>query len=203
MITIAYYGVGNIGSLCNMLQLLGAEVQVATDPAQLADARKVILPGVGAFDAAMESMRRTGMDTAVVRFARETGRPVLGICLGMQLMTKGSEEGRLPGLGLVDATTELLRFAQPGVKVPHMGWNTILPRGGHPLCEGLDDQSRFYFAHSYYVRLERPDDTLFTTNYAGTEFTSAFARDNVCGVQFHPEKSHRFGKILLKRFIEL
>ncbi|MHC1753263.1 imidazole glycerol phosphate synthase subunit HisH [Humidesulfovibrio sp.] len=203
MITVVHYGMGNIGSLCNMIHILGEEVHVATTPEELATAEKIILPGVGAFDTAMESMERSGLGAALKSLMQEKNLPLLGICLGMQLLTKGSEEGRRPGLGLVEAETVRFRFADPEIKVPHMGWNTVCVHGQHPLCSELNEHSRFYFVHSFYVHLEQAQHALFTTNYGGSDFVSGFAKGTVFGVQFHPEKSHRFGKTLLKHFIEL
>ena len=126
--------------------------------------------------------------------------PLLGICLGMQLLTRGSEEGELPGLGLVPADT--VRFRVEGLKVPHMGWNTLTSWSAHPLWATLPEHPKFYFVHSYHARCDSPDDVLARTRY-GDEFDSAIGRDNVMGVQFHPEKSHRYGMQVLKRFAEL
>ena len=199
MITIVDYGTGNLGSIRNMLKKLGFDSRIGGDPASIADAEKLILPGVGAFDAGMESLERSGMIPALNKRVLEDRVPVLGICLGMQLMAKSSAEGRRPGLGWVDA--EVLRF-RPGpraLKIPHMGWNRVQPVRGSPLTDGLPDEPRFYFVHSYHARCLRESDVLLTTLY-GEPFHSAFASGNVYGVQFHPEKSHKFGMALLGNF---
>lgn len=201
MITIVDYGMGNLGSIRNMLKKIGVEAQISADPEVVARAGKLILPGVGAFDAGMENLARSGLQPVLDERVRDAGVPTLGICLGMQLMTRRSDEGTKPGLGWIDA--EALRF-EPGaaaLKVPHMGWNRVHLRREAALVADLPDEPRFYFVHSYYVRCRREDDVLLTTPY-GPDFHSGVQRDNVWGVQFHPEKSHRFGMQLLRNFAE-
>ena len=199
MITIVDYGMGNLGSIRNMLKRIGFESCISADPEAIAGAERLILPGVGAFDAGMENLEAAGVIPALNKRVLEDRIPVLGICLGMQLMAKGSAEGRRAGLGWVDA--DVLRF-QPGpqsLKVPHMGWNRVQPVRSSPLTDGLPEEPRFYFVHSYYARCRRAGDVLLTTVY-GETFHSAFASGNVYGVQFHPEKSHKFGMALLGNF---
>ena len=198
-VTIVDYGMGNLGSIRNMLKKIGFESRISNDPAAIASAEKLILPGVGAFDAGMENLEEAGLLPALNKRVLEERVPVLGICLGMQLMAKSSAEGRRAGLGWVDA--EVLRF-EPGpraLKVPHMGWNRVQPLRASPLTDGLPEEPRFYFVHSYFVRCRKSEDVLLTTLY-GEPFHSAFASGNVYGVQFHAEKSHKFGMALLANF---
>jgi glutamine amidotransferase len=201
MITIVDFGMGNLGSVRNMLTKIGAPSQISRDPSVIAEADKLILPGVGAFDTGMESLERSGLRPVLDERVLSAGVPTLGICLGMQLMTRRSEEGARPGLGWIDA--EALRFhsMDGSLKVPHMGWNVARPARLAALTESLPEQSRFYFVHSFYVRCKDPEDVLLTTTYGGV-FHSGFHRNNVWGVQFHPEKSHRFGMQLLGSFAQ-
>lgn len=199
MITIVDSGMGNLGSVRNMLTKIGVESRISGDPNVIAGADKLILPGVGAFDAGMESLERSGLRSVLDERVLGAGVPTLGICLGMQLMTRGSQEGTRPGLGWIDA--EALRFdSEDGsLKVPHMGWNVARPARPAALTESLPEEPRFYFVHSFYVRCRDEADVLLTTTY-GEDFHSGFHHGNVWGVQFHPEKSHRFGMQLLGSF---
>lgn len=202
MITIVDYGVGNLGSIKNMLKKVGADCEIVADPAQLVNATKLILPGVGAFDAGMARLNASGIVPVLNDLVLQKKIPVLGICLGMQLMTQDSEEGSLPGLGWVQART--VRFSFPsssGMKVPHMGWNVVRPCKPSPLLKDIEEEERFYFVHSYYVRCENTDNVLLKAEY-GQHFDAAFEAGNVMGVQFHPEKSHTFGIRLLRNFAE-
>lgn len=200
-ILIIDYGIGNIGSLRNMFRRIGVETDVAGDPASLGRARKLLLPGVGAFDPAMARINAMGLGEVVRRRAMAEGVPTLGVCLGMQLLTDGSEEGELPGLGLIPARA--LRFPrEAGLKVPHMGWNLVEKAAPSPLTGSLDDNSRFYFVHSYRVEVEDQGHSILKTDY-GVRFDAAIQRDNIFGAQFHPEKSHRFGMAFLKAFADL
>jgi len=201
MITIIDYGMGNLGSIRNMLKKIGADSEITAEPARIAAATKLVLPGVGAFDAGMENLDKSGLVPLLNERVRRDEVPVLGICLGMQLMTHSSSEGERPGLGWVDAKAVRFVPADATLKVPHMGWNIAQPVRDDALLEGLPRESRFYFVHSYYVACERREDVLLTTFY-GADFDSGFRRGNVWGVQFHPEKSHRFGMHLLRNFAE-
>ncbi|MCO5101261.1 MAG: imidazole glycerol phosphate synthase subunit HisH [Burkholderiaceae bacterium] len=204
MITIVDYGLGNVGSLRNMLKKIGKACALSADPEAVAGADRLILPGVGAFDAGVERLRNSGLDEAIRHAALVRRVPVLGICLGMQLLGSASEEGRLSGLALVEA--ECRRFvrdaAEADLPIPHMGWNAVRVMREHRLFAGLETANRFYFVHSYRVVCRDPSDVLGVTDYGG-EFTSSFAHGNICAAQFHPEKSHRFGMKLLGNFAEM
>lgn len=200
MITIVDYGLGNLGSIQNMLRKLGHQSELTSDPAHVAKAEALILPGVGAFDLGMRNLRELGLQEVLEKRVRAEGVPVLGICLGAQLMTRGSEEGSEPGLGWIAADT--VRFAGPQMSdlpVPSMGWSPVRLGSPHTLFEAAGDDTRFYFVHSYHFRCDRAEDVIAWSSY-GYEFAAAFAHANVMGVQFHPEKSHRFGMSLLDRF---
>lgn len=202
-ITIIDYGVGNLGSIHNMLKKLGAQSEIATDVSAVQRATKIILPGVGAFDAGMTQLNQSGLRPALDAAVLQKRVPVLGICLGMQLMTEGSEEGSLPGLGWVEAKT--IRFLpEPNetMKIPHMGWSIVTKAKQTPVLDLLDEDSRFYFVHSYHVDCSNRDDVLLTAQYGSVHFDAAFECKNILGFQFHPEKSHRFGMTLLKAFLE-
>jgi glutamine amidotransferase len=201
MITIVDYGMGNLGSIRNMFKKIGAESDITSDSARIAAAGKLLLPGVGAFDAGMEALERRGLVEPLTRRVLQDGVPVLGICLGMQLMTAGSDEGVRPGLGWVPARTIRFKPSAAAPKIPHMGWNLVAPAQPDPLVEQLPAEPRFYFVHSYYVRCESEQDVLLKTSY-GHEFHSGLRHGNVRGVQFHPEKSHKFGMHLLRNFAE-
>ena len=202
MITIVNYGMGNLGSLRNMLKRIGVGATIESDPAQIRHAEKLILPGVGAFDTAMTHIEGVpGLRQALNQRVLEEHTPILGVCLGMQLLTRSSEEGKLPGLGWIPGAT--YRFPKnEGLKVPHMGWNAALPGAPSRLTEGVEEGSRYYFVHSFYVQVDHPTHSLMKTYY-GKQFDSAIEFGNIYGVQFHPEKSHRFGMQILKNFAEL
>jgi glutamine amidotransferase len=198
VITIVDYGMGNLGSIRNMLRRVGAASTISGDPDVVAAATKVLLPGVGSFDAAMRQIDERGLRAVLDRKALVDRVPTLGICLGMQLITRGSEEGRLPGLGWVDA--DVRRFpAESGLKIPHMGWNVVTPTRPSRLTHGLPAESRFYFVHSYYVTADRAEDAVLTADY-GITFDAALEVGNILAAQFHPEKSHRFGMQILANF---
>jgi glutamine amidotransferase len=201
MITIVDYGMGNLGSIRNMLGRIGVSSVITGDPEVVARAGKLILPGVGAFDAAMKALGETGLAEVLGHKALIEKIPTLGICLGMQLLTNGSEEGVLTGLGWIDA--EARRFPRSAeFKVPHMGWNTVECSGDWPWLLPPEEEQRFYFVHSYYVRVANEADSLLKTQY-GLTFDSGIHRDNIYGFQFHPEKSHKFGMRLLSWFAEV
>lgn len=203
MISVINYGVGNINSVCNMICKVKGGVRVIDNPAQIFEAKKLILPGIGAFDHGMESLQRGGWLQPLQEMVLEKKVPILGICLGMQLMCQSSEEGQLKGLGWIDATVNKFEFEKSlGLQVPHMGWNSVRAVNGNALIpHGAEDQ-RFYFVHSYFVRCQDQKDVHTIANY-GHDFVSSFSRDNIYGVQFHPEKSHRFGMDLIRNFVGL
>ncbi len=201
MITIVDYGMGNLGSIYNMLKRIGEEAVITPDPEVVARASKILLPGVGAFDNAMTRINESGLRDVLDRKALVEKVPILGICLGMQIITRSSEEGRLAGLGWVAGSAK--RFPSgAGLKVPHMGWNIVMPARESPLTRELPADPRFYFVHSYYVQADRSEDVILKSTY-GVSFDSAIQHENIYGAQFHPEKSHSFGKKLLKNFAEL
>ena len=198
MIAVVDYGVGNLGSILNMYRKLGMSASTVRDPGSIAAADRLILPGIGAFDACVSRLRDSGLEQPV-REAVARGVPLLGICVGMQMLTAGSEEGSLPGLGLINARTVRFRPDDPDLKVPHMGWNEVRWQAPDPLIEALEDPARFYFVHSYYVDCADAADQLGTTSY-GHDFAAAVRHGRTYGVQFHPEKSHRYGLRLLGNF---
>jgi imidazole glycerol-phosphate synthase subunit HisH len=203
MISIIDYGIGNLGSVQNMLKKVGVENEIISDTERIAAARKIIFPGVGAFPAAMDKLREKGIIEILNTKVLEEKTPILGICLGMQLMTNHSDEGgRHSGLGWIDAATIRFQFEDKSIKVPHKGWNYVQVKQDTKLFPSKDEELRFYFDHSYFVQLKNHEDQLISTAY-GQEFTSGFHRGNVYGVQFHPEKSHRFGLALFKNFAAL
>lgn len=203
MITIIDYGMGNLGSIVNMLKKLGATSHISSEPGEIARAEKLILPGVGAFDQGMTSLVQRGLVDVLHESVLEKRTPILGLCLGTQLFTERSEEGRLPGLGWLEAETVRFRLEgnAEGLKVPHMGWNYIELRESCPLLRNLPQSPRFYFVHSYHLRCRQSPDTRATTEY-GYDFPSVVQRDNIMGAQFHPEKSHKYGISLLRNFVE-
>jgi glutamine amidotransferase len=202
VITLVNYGLGNILAFRNIYSKLNIPVQIASKADDLARAEKLILPGVGAFDWAMFRLNASGMRDKLDELVLQKKVPVLGICVGMQMMANDSEEGELPGLGWVPG--KVRRFDKCVLKkkahLPHMGWNTVIPKG-HPLFAKIDDPE-FYFLHSYFFDADSAESVLALTNY-GTQFASAVYRDNVFGVQFHPEKSHDWGVKLLRNFAAL
>ncbi len=203
MITIIDYGLGNLGSMANMLKKAGVKTKVTSEVSEIKKADKLILPGVGAFDTGMKNIRDRGLIPVLNEKVLENKTPILGVCLGMQLMGNRSAEGGLPGLGWVDA--ESIRFKFEGdsanLKIPHMGWNTLKVSQVHPVFAGLEKENRFYFVHSYYVECVHEQNVLARTEY-GFSFSSAIMKQNILGVQFHPEKSHKFGMLLLNNFAQ-
>lgn len=203
MITIVNYGLGNLGSIFNMFKKIGVKSVVSDDIDEIAKAKRIILPGVGHFDRAMERINQKGLKDILDDKAKKEKIPILGICLGMQLMTKNSEEGQLPGLGWIPAKTIRFKFSSElNLKIPHMGWNLVFRSTPSPLTEEFLSEHRFYFVHSYHVIVEDEKNSILKTEH-GYPFDSAIQKDNVFGVQFHPEKSHRFGMRLLANFARL
>jgi imidazole glycerol-phosphate synthase subunit HisH len=204
MIVIVDYGMGNLGSIANMLKKVKAEAIVSSDPSTIEKADKLILPGVGAFDNGMQKLGDLGLIPVLNNRVLQDRIPILGLCLGMQLLFERSEEGVLPGLGWI--TGDVVRFCiqknEALLKIPHMGWNDIQVTQHHALFEGLEtEETRFYFVHSYYVVPAVKDDIL-ATSYYGVEFVTVVGHENIVGTQFHPEKSHNFGMRLLQNFSE-
>jgi imidazole glycerol-phosphate synthase subunit HisH len=201
MVTIVDYGVGNINSIQNMLKKCGVESKITNKTDELYAAEKIILPGVGAFDAAMERLNASGLDETIKACA-DKNIPILGICLGAQLLMESSEEGILPGLGLIQGDCRKFDVQKLApLRVPHMGWEdvTFTKKGG--LCD-FEGTPRFYFVHSYYIECKKTDNILGEAVY-GHRFTCAVHSGTVSGVQFHPEKSHKFGEKLLSNFSRL
>jgi glutamine amidotransferase len=203
MITVLDYGMGNFGSILNMLKLFGVNASIQSDPKEISKSTKLILPGVGSFDAAMNCINKTpGLLETLNNKAVVEKIPVLGVCLGMQLLTNKSEEGVLNGLGWISGNAVRLP-TNNGMKVPHMGWNIAKPRmKDHSLMINVGEEPRYYFVHSYAVHVTDPANSLMQTHY-GIDFDSAIVNGNILGVQFHPEKSHRYGMQILKNFAEL
>jgi len=203
MIALVNYGLGNIQAFHHIYKRLNLQVVIASAPDDFRGAEKIILPGVGAFDWAIKKLNDSGLRTVLDELVLETRVPVLGICVGMQMMAKSSDEGALPGLGWLDA--EVKRFDTTHLPqkthLPHMGWNDVAPAVESPLFAGLNT-SRFYFLHSYYFEPGQHSQTLATTHY-GINFTSAAGDRHIFGVQFHPEKSHGWGIQLLNNFARL
>jgi len=196
---VIYYGMGNIGSVLNMLKRVVGDAVSSSETLRMIAASKLILPGVGAFDNGMENLRSRGLIGVLTEQVRERQKPILGLCLGMQLFGHGSEEGVQPGLGWLDAHCRRFRFEAGGWKCPHMGWNQIKPTSVIPLLASLGDETRFYFSHSYHVCCQDAGEVVATTTH-GYEFASVVCSHNIVGVQFHPEKSHKYGMRLMADF---
>ena len=204
MIHVIDYGLGNVQAFLTMYKRLGFEATRARTAADLSGARKIILPGVGAFDHAIELLNQSGMRSTLETLVLNDKVPVLGICVGMQLLATSSEEGRLPGLGWVPGKVRTFRCNEKSavLPLPHMGWNDVQPTPGSALFAGLESDARFYFLHSYFFECEESSHIAAVASY-GLDFSCAISAGNVHGVQFHPEKSHHFGTKLLKNFAEL
>ena len=204
MIAIVDYGLGNLKAFANIYKRLNIDVEFVKTPEKLSLAEKIILPGVGSFDHAMEELNKSGMREKLDELVLIKKVPLIGICVGMQMLGKRSDEGKLAGLAYIDA--EIIKFDTDLIrqkpKLPHMGWNDVYPTVSNRLFDGLEVNAIFYFLHSYYFSCEDPKDAIAKSEY-GLEFISAINRDNIFGVQFHPEKSHQYGIQLLKNFANL
>jgi len=199
-VSIIAYGLGNLGSVVNMLQRVGVVPRLVRTPEEVLESERLLLPGIGAFDTGMQALDDRGLVPPIREFVA-SGRPLLGICLGMQLLLEASAEGLAAGLGLIPGQSQRFRTA-PGLRVPHVGWNVVEPTRDDPLVAGLPARSRFYFVHSYHVVPSNDAHKLGVTDYGGP-FVSMVRAGNVMGAQFHPEKSHEFGKIVLRNFAGL
>lgn len=202
-ISIVDYGMGNIGSLENMIKRAGGEAELVSDPDDVMRAEKLILPGVGAFDNAMIRLKELGLVEPLGEKVMGRGVPILCICLGAQLITESSEEGSEPGLGWIGGRTVKFGFpAGAGLRIPHMGWNDVEQKKESSLFRDMHEDPCFYFVHSYHLKLDDASDALTTTVY-GYEFVSAVEKGNVFATQYHPEKSHKYGLRLIRNFVEL
>jgi len=204
MITLIDYGVGNIFAFQNVYKRLNIPTKIAKTQDDLAETKKLILPGVGSFDFAMKQLNASGMREKLDELVLEKKVPVIGICVGMQMMGNRSDEGKLEGLKWIDS--EILKFDESLIeqrtKLPHMGWNDVVPVKNHPLFVGLEKEAIFYFLHSFYFKCNKPTDSIAVSDY-GLSFSSAVNKDNIYGIQFHPEKSHQYGEKLLHNFAKL
>jgi imidazole glycerol-phosphate synthase subunit HisH len=204
-LVVVDYQAGNLASIPNMLRRLGSDSITSADPEVVAKADRLILPGVGAFDHGISQLESLGLEPALREAVERRGVPIAGICLGMQLLSRRSDEGERPGLGWIDAETIHFGAGLPsanGLRLPHIGWNYAYAVREHPLNEGLPNPSSFYFVHSYRVVCQQDEDILLGTRYSGVNFCSGFVLENICAFQFHPEKSHVYGLELLRRFLE-
>ena len=200
MIVIIDLNLGNVGAIKNMLKKIGVNSKVSNKKNDILSATKLILPGVGSFDTGMINIKKKGILNCIEKKVREEFIPILGICLGMQMMLQRSDEGKQEGLGWING--EVKKFRLNELKVPHMGWNNINVINESKFTDNLDSNSKFYFVHSYYASLNNPDDIVSKSKY-GLDFTWAINHKNFYGVQFHPEKSHKFGIALLNNISKL
>jgi glutamine amidotransferase len=202
MIVVIDYGAGNIGSILNMFKRLGANIVASSEPSVIENATKLVLPGVGSFDQGMRKLNESGVVEILNKKVLVDKTPILGICLGVQLMTKGSEEGQLPGLGWFEAKTIKFSFKEQQVKlkIPHMGWNDTFFKKHSKIFNFNVEEYRYYYVHSFHLSTKIASDVLSTAFY-GYEFVSGLERDNIIGLQFHPEKSHKFGMEIFNNFI--
>lgn len=199
MITVVDYDIGNLAAVANMFKRIGAECEITSDAEKIRNATKLVLPGNGAFDACMKALRQTGLIPVLEEKVHQDLTPILGICVGAQMLGRGSEEGVEKGLGWLDMAVKRFPSAL-NLKIPHMGWAEVeLTRPQDTLVSALDERARFYFVHSYYMQPANQQDVLLTAHY-GIDFAAAVSSGNIMGVQFHPEKSHRYGKQLLEQF---
>lgn len=201
MVGIVNYGLGNLGSIQNMLKAIGEKSIISFDIKELRKCDRFILPGVGAFDSGMNKLNESRLVEFIKDIALNEQKPILGICLGMQLLGRSSEEGTLPGLGLIPFDNIRFRLDDTDLKVPHMGWDVVTFKQDNPLMKNLEGTQRYYFVHSYHAKCDSAENVLMTCDY-GYEFSAAVVKDNIMGVQFHPEKSHDFGMAILRNFVK-
>jgi glutamine amidotransferase len=199
-IAIVDYSVGNVQSIINCLTSLGITAYLSNNEREIGFADALILPGVGNFEAGISNLKKSGLDKSLQRLVIEEGVPVLGICLGMQVMTLSSDESNIPGLGWLPYKTEKMSVSS-GRKLPNIGWNSVEIVGNHSISSGLRDDARFYFSHSYAILSAPSEFTLFKATYE-SEFVAGVCFANIFGVQFHPEKSHKDGEIFLRNFVD-
>lgn len=202
MIAVIDYGVGNVSSIINMLKKIGVEAIATSEVSEIQNADKLILPGVGSFDAGMQKLNQSGLVQVITHHAQVEKKPLLGICLGMQMLGRKSEEGKESGLSLIPFDNKRFHFDEEhkNLKIPHMGWDlTTTMLKDDPLVQGLDPIQRYYFVHSYHAVCDNEENILMQCNY-GYSFAAAVKKDNIYGAQFHPEKSHNFGMALLENF---
>lgn len=202
MIVIVDYGISNVRSVVNMVRKAGGDAEATSEPERIRTAEKLILPGVGAFGSGVANLQRLGLVAPLREAALERRVPVLGLCLGMQLLTRASDEGGAPGLGWLPAETRRFQLDDSRLKLPHMGWNEVVAAKPDPLVDALPPQARFYFVHSYYVQCDDPADVLLWSTH-GQRFAAGVRRGNLWGMQFHPEKSHQYGLALMRSFVRL
>lgn len=205
MITIVDYEMGNLGSIVNMLKYIGIRSEIQGDPEKIKYASKILLPGVGSYDSAIKKIKEKNLYEILNYKAVKEQVPLLGICLGMQLLTNNSDEGELNGFGWIPSKTiNFSKHISSQYKVPHMGWNIVKKSTESKLTEEFEkfDELRFYFVHSYFVKVNNEENSILKTKY-GLEFDSAIQKDNIYGAQFHPEKSHKFGMKLFENFARL
>lgn len=204
LVCIIDYGQGNLGSISNMISRIGVDSVITNNHKEIDSATHIILPGVGAFDRGIKSIAKLGLIDILNKQANEKCIPILGICLGAQLMTRGSEEGNLPGLGWFDAEARRFKFDPPAVPrpIPNIGWQNVNIVRENSLATGLVDECRFYFVHSYFIKADLSSDVALTSSY-GFEFVAGMQKNNLFSAQFHPEKSHRFGMMFMRNFVNV
>ena len=199
MIVIIDYDAGNLRSVQRACEKVGIVSEVSSDPERVLHAEKIIFPGVGSAESAVETLKKRGLDSAIVDFFR-AGKPILGICLGLQILLDHTEEGNKKCLGLVSGACERFKFSDRSLKIPHIGWNDIRINFDHPVLDEIEDGDQFYFVHSYYAKLLHEQEIVSSSEYGNMKFCSVLAKDNLFATQFHLEKSGELGLKILKSF---